>query len=215
MNKNLRRIVTFIYILVLLVACVFIEVFVIKDVVAYGKTLVSLDYIERIISDMSGKLINVEGALESHYSYTEKEVLRELSNKTYMDYTTITNKNSPQWDMIYNQKMFHITVDGYLLTDDGYYGVAMGTYFGGLGSKYLVILDTGKILPVCILDVKQDIHTDKNNFAGGADDIIEFVLDTSKMQDKIYANGYVWGGNLNNNPDFEGKVSRIVIIEEK
>lgn len=151
-----------------------------------------------------------------HISPNELKVLHTSSIKTYMDYKAITNKSSNQWDMIYEQKLFKITVDGYLITDDGYYAVALGSYFGNLGSKYIMVLDTGIEIPVCKLDAKADVHTDSNNYAaknnGG---IIEFIIDGSKMQYAMTNNGYIYNGNFNNCDLFKGDVVKIIIVDKK
>lgn len=149
-------------------------------------------------------------------AFNELKVLKSSSVKTYMDYTAITSKVSKQWDMIYNQKLFKITIDGYLMTDDGYYAVALGRYFGGLGSKYIMVLDTGIEIPVCKLDAKADIHTDSNNFyATNAGDIIEFIIDGTKMDYARENNGYIYGGNFNKCELFNGNVVKIIVIDKK
>lgn len=147
-------------------------------------------------------------------SSNELVVLHQSSTKTYMDYRAITHQGSVQWDMIYNQKLFKITVDGYLITDDGYYAVALGSYFGELGSKYIMVLDTGIEIPVCKLDAKADIHTNEDHYSGSnANDIIEFIIDDSKMDYARGNGGYVYNGNFNNCELFTGNVVKIIVVE--
>lgn len=143
-------------------------------------------------------------------------VIFPSSAKTYMDYRAITHRSSRQWDLLYNKKLFNITIDGYLKTDDGYYAVALGSYFGALESKYIFVLDSGRKIPVCKLDAKADIHTDSHNFAGtNARDVIEFIVDTSKMDYARGKNGYIYNGNFNSVEQFNGAIEKIVVVERK
>ena len=130
-----------------------------------------------------------------------------LCNKTYMDYRKITNRDTAQWKYIYSDA---ISVDnkGFLVTEDGYIGVALGSYFGPVGTKYIFELDTGIELKVVKVEVKSDRHTCKNNYKAGCNDVIEFVIDTKAdyMRDNIWGNGLIFQGNFNNCEDFRGNI---------
>ena len=138
-----------------------------------------------------------------------------LCNKTYMDYHFITCKSSPQYKYIYSDA---ITVDdkGFLVTEDGYIGVALGTYFGPVGTKYIFTLDTGIELKLVKVEVKSDKHTCENNYKAGSNDVIEFVIDTKTqyMQDNIWSNGLIFQGNFNNCEDFKGNIIKIEEVIE-
>lgn len=140
-----------------------------------------------------------------------------LCNKTYMDYRKITNRDTAQWQYIYSDA---ISVDdrGFLVTEDGYIGVALGTYFGPVGTKYIFELDTGIELKVVKVEVKSDKHTCKNNYKAGCGDVIEFVIDTKAdyMRQNIWGNGLIFQGNFNNCEDFKGNIVGIkeVIYDE-
>ena len=141
----------------------------------------------------------------------ELNVLYSSSVKTYMDYRKITNESSPQYQLIHSDKIF-VNKKGYLQTEDGYIGVALGSYFGDIGSKFIVELSTGKELKLIKVERKDDKHTDRNNFIGSANyDIVEFVVDTKTdyMKNNVMANGYIFNGNFNNNKEFEGHVVNI------
>lgn len=123
-------------------------------------------------------------------------------SKTYMDYERITNVNSAQWRLI---QTLTICDDGMLRDSDGYIAAALGSYFGPIGSRYVFTLEDGKELPIIKTDQKQDVHTCENNIFGLDNwDIIEFVVDTSKMP--VWNNGYVYGGNFNNVPEYAGDI---------
>ena len=138
-----------------------------------------------------------------------------LCNKTYMDYRKISSKSSLQYQYIWSDA---ITVDdkGFLVTEDGFIGVALGTYFGPVGTKYIFTLDTGIELKVVKVEVKSDKHTCENNYKAGSNDVIEFVIDTKAqyMRDNVWGNGLIFQGNFNNCPDFEGNIVKIEEVIE-
>lgn len=131
------------------------------------------------------------------------------SVKTYMNYKAITNKSSTQWKYITN----HMTVgdDGYLRDKDGNIGVALGSHFGPIGSKYEVVLDTGITFNVVKIEAKADQHVNNGCQHKTDGSVIEFVIDSSKM--KKSSNGYIWSGNFNNNPNFKGKIKAMYKID--
>ena len=132
-------------------------------------------------------------------------------SKTYMDYRSIKNTSSEQWRLL---QTMDICDDGFIRDSDGYVAVALGSYFGDIGSRWIFYLDGGKILPVVKVDQKQDKHTCKDNIYGLDNwDIIEFIVDSSKMPK--FPNGYVYGGNFNNNPDVSGEVMGWVEVESE
>lgn len=144
-------------------------------------------------------------------------MLYSTDAKTYMDYRCITNKNSPQWEFIYNSGEMEVCEDGFLRDKDGYIGVAMGSYFGDIGERYICHLDTGEQIPVVKIEAKANIHAVKGFCGYQSYDIIEFVIDAKAqwMQDNKWGNGYIFSGNFNNYEPFSGKIESIdhVIIE--
>jgi len=129
----------------------------------------------------------------------------QYSTKTYMSYTAITNRSSAQYRLIQNELI--VCDDGFLRDKDGYIAVALGSYFGDIGSRWVFKLDDGKLIKTIKTDNKQNIHTNSTNMYGTDNgDIIEFVIDTKSSKMKRYNNGFIYGGNFNNHPDFKGKV---------
>lgn len=123
-------------------------------------------------------------------------------SKTYMDYRAITDTSSNQWKLL---QTMTIGYDGLIRDKDGYIAAALGSAFGPIGSRYVFTLEGGKELPIIKADQKQDGHTCENNIFGLDNwDIIEFIVDSSKMP--IWANGYVYGGNFDNMPEYAGDV---------
>lgn len=128
--------------------------------------------------------------------------------KTYMDYRAITNTASKQWQL--QQDEFCWVDDrGFLKYRDHYYVVAMGTYWGNVGDKFLVHLENGQIIPVIIGDIKADRHTDIEHYADADGHVLEFLIDTSNSY--MIQSGVVRHGLLNVAlPDeFGGRITSI------
>lgn len=148
------------------------------------------------------------------YKYTPMTMLYQTSAKTYMDYRAITNKASDQYKLIHSDAIT-ICEDGFLRDAEGFIGVAMGSKFGTIGSRYVCKLDNGKEIKVIKVEAKADQHT-VNGFCGYvAYDIIEFVIDTKAtwMQQNKWGNGYIFSGNFNNCDMFKGKIVSIDKVE--
>lgn len=135
-------------------------------------------------------------------------------NKTYMDYKLITDKSSPQYKFI--QERCKISGNGFLMVDDEWYCVALGNYFSDdIGTKYIITLDSGKQIKIVKTEIKDNLHTCDLNYQHKIDgSVIEFLLDTTKLQDKKTQNGYLWNGNLNNIAKFKGEIIKIEKVIE-
>ena len=99
--------------------------------------------------------------------------------KSYMDYRTITNKSSLQWQL---QQECWTDEDGLRRFED-YYVVALGTYYAeSVGKKFIIHFESGVSINVIVGDIKDDRHTDESNryitFNGN---IVEFIVDTHKL----------------------------------
>lgn len=146
---------------------------------------------------------------------TTMDVLSTSPTKAYMDYKKITDKTSNQWRFIHTQQGVTVNNNGYLVTPDGYIGVALGGYFGDIGEKYLFELSSGAILKLIKVEEKADKDTCGSNYMAYDGSVIEFVVDPDKMQAHIWSNGLVWQGNFNNNPEFAGEIKSIWRVEHE
>ena len=139
----------------------------------------------------------------------------DTSFKTYMGYTTITNKQSPQYKL---QQKAITNEDGLRMVDE-YYMVALGSYYASeIGEKFVITLDTGSRIKVIVGDIKADEHTDDSNRyrkiynSNGefiSKNVVEFIVDTSAL-DKTAKN---WG-DISAIDGFEGNVTGIYKIVE-
>lgn len=109
--------------------------------------------------------------------------------KTYMDYRTITDKTSAQYEL---QQSAWTDDDGFRRINDDYI-VAMGTYYSEtIGDRFKITFDTDNEITVTIGDIKQDIHTDyfrqytpmyDENGIFFSGNVLEFVVDTKVLPD--------------------------------
>lgn len=98
---------------------------------------------------------------------------------TYMDYRAITDKSSKQYKLQHDP---YVCVDekGFLMYRSNWYVVAMGSYWGKVGDRFIIHLDNGELIPIIIGDIKSDRHTDKLNYAHASDGhVLEFLIDST------------------------------------
>lgn len=98
---------------------------------------------------------------------------------TFMDYRAITNKESNQYKF---QQRDDVWVDeyGFLVQNSEWYVVAMGSYWGKIGDKFIIHLENGEIISCVLGDIKSDRHTDGKNYAHASDGhVVEFLIDSS------------------------------------
>lgn len=116
----------------------------------------------------------------------------DTSFKAYMDFTTITDTNSRQYDI--QQKAY--TDENGLRKVGEYYCVALGTGIAeGIGSKFEITLDSGNTFKAILADQKADIHTDESNryveMSEGRGNLVEFIVETEAMPDMVKVMGDV------------------------
>lgn len=97
------------------------------------------------------------------------------STKPYMDYRAITDTTSKQYALL---QTAYSDCNG-LIMIDGCYAVAMGKWFGEVGTKYKVTFDDGKEIHIIKADEKQTAHTYENNDMYGLNGhVLEMLVDT-------------------------------------
>lgn len=123
----------------------------------------------------------------------EIEPCSTSSAKSYMDYRMITSKTSNQYRYIQE----HMTVrDGYLVDEDGYIGVALGSWFGDIGTRWVFELSSGEFIYAVKIENKDDAHTINGCEHSIDGSVIEFVIDTTYFP--LSENGFIYNGNFNN-----------------
>lgn len=225
-RKKLRKIVTYVIVILyvsMVLGCVFSSVrnYVhTTDTVEPATNTVEVldDYVPPKVQKVDKVDIQPVEEPKVEYKYTPVTMLYQTSAKTYMDYRAITNKASAQYKLIHSNAIT-ICEDGFLRDSEGFIGVAMGSKFGPIGSRYVCKLDNSKEIKIIKVEAKADQHT-VNGFCGYvAYDIIEFVIDTKAtwMRQNKWGNGYIFSGNFNNCDMFKGKIvsiDKVDVIEK-
>ena len=166
-----------------------------------------------VISLVAG-INSVDPAIYADYKrslpYESITVCGTSELKTYMDYRTITDQTSNQYNYI-RQHMHIDSRTGFLYDGDGFIGVALGYGFGDVGSRYYFVLNSGVTLPIIKIEEK-----DPKDAANGCTvdingSVLEFVIDADRAADYFgtATNGLVLQGNFNNDPMFAGTISEI------
>ena len=145
---------------------------------------------------------------EKEYESEEISVCAYTSSKSYMDYRMITATDSRQYWYIRQ----YMTVDdtGLLLDEDGFIGVALGSYYGVIGDRYYFTLDTGIVLPLVKVEEKADEDTTGGCYHPDGS-VLEFVVDGDRAGAffGVYENGLILSGNFNNSPYFNGVIQSV------
>ena len=112
-------------------------------------------------------------------NYKEYIVPKTSGFKSYMPYTAITSKSSPQ----YKLQCKAYTGDYGIRMYDGRFCVAIGTGFNAnVGTYFDLILANGAVIPCIVADIKANNHTDSNNMVTKASGCLtEFVINSSKL----------------------------------
>lgn len=125
--------------------------------------------------------------------------------KTYMDYRTITNKATKQWELQQESTTDEL---GFRIHNDRYM-VAVGSYYAKeVGVELRITLENGKTFVAVVGDLKKDRHTDtRNQFVPSNGNIVEFIVDTHKISPEARRLGDI-------SPlGFEGRIVKIEVVD--
>lgn len=131
------------------------------------------------------------------------------SFKSYMDYRTLSDKTSLQYDL--QQQAYTNSLTGIRMINDRYL-IAVGSYYTTEIGVYLdVILENGTVIQCVLGDVKNDNHTDLTNRQNSNGSVVEFIVDINTLNSVVKQQGdisYV-------NEDFEGEIDSIYVYYDK
>ena len=108
------------------------------------------------------------------------------SFKAWEDKDSITRKDSDQYKLL---QLAEPNQYGFMCYD-GYYLVAMGTYYAhNIGDRLIVCFENGVSIPVIIGDVKDDKDTVDGMYCKHNASIIEFIIDKTVMKKEYWIQG--------------------------
>ncbi len=181
--------------------------------------ILALIVINSAFADFDPSFFKLNNLANNTKIYKTDEVYscNDSSVKSYMDYRMITLTTSKQYQYINNY--MNVTDEGLLIDEDGFIGVALGSYYGEIGSRYYFTLDDGKVLPLIKIEAKANVDTDELGCAHNSDSsVIEFVIDYDKARSYFgtISNSYILNGNFNNYEVFRGKIKKVEkVLNEK
>lgn len=144
-------------------------------------------------------------------------------------YDEITNKRSPAYKISHSDnaytdengfRRYKVEENDFSINGEDDYIVALGTFYktkGNAGERFLIITSTGSFT-VIAGDEKSDNHTDPMNMFtrhgknGSKAGIIEYIVDTKKLDNDIASNGTATAGPVE---EMTGEIQYIYKIEPK
>lgn len=170
-------------------------------------TIYNDDWYEIVNGDVSGyvssaNILNEDTGYPSYkqyeldviIGYTDYDAPSTSGFKSYMDYRTITSKNSKQYKL---QSQYAVTGDYGIRMVNGRYCVAVGSHFtSDIGQYFDLILTNGTVIPCVLADQKADRHTDSNNIITMHNGCMsEFVVDSMSLNSLVRAHGDISKAN--------------------
>ena len=145
---------------------------------------------------------------DEQLDYTEYIAPITSGFKSYMPYTAITSKSSPQYKL---QQSTYTGTYG-IRQYDNRYCVAIGTAFNAdVGTYFDLILANGTVIPCIVADIKADRHTDSNNMVTIANGCLtEFIVDSSTLN----RNAKRMGDISYCNEDRDSRVEKIRVYDK-
>ena len=108
---------------------------------------------------------------------------------------------------------------GFLVDEDGFIGVALGSYYGVIGDRYYITLESGVVLPVVKVEEKADGDTIGGCSHSSDGSVIEFVIDTDYAASSDLfnrtGNGLINFGNYNNYDLFRGEIAKVEKVKDE
>ena len=163
---------------------------------------------------LEGDVIVVEEETQANNTITTFDTIIEWQNpcainstKSYMDYRAVTQRSSKQYKYI---DKYMSARGGLMYAPDGAIGVALGSWWGDIGSKWTIELTNGQVFDVVKIDEKSDAHVVNGCYHKNDGSVIEMVVDSETTpSDHWGSNGLIWNGNFNNYDKFKGQIKRV------
>ena len=118
-----------------------------------------------------------------------------------MDGRKITDTTSASYKLL--QTLY---VENGLYTDGVYVAIAMSSFYGGVGDKFKITLSSGQIFYGIMTDTKQDRHVNENYEHKTDGSVIEFVVDTATLDQRVKESGSL-------DIIYHGKIEKIERLE--
>lgn len=152
--------------------------------------------------------IKKEDIANNEFDYNEFSIPNHRDFKSYMAYTAITMKSSPQYKL---QNEYAYTGEYGIRKVNERYCIAIGSHFGANIGQYVdLILENGTIIPCIKGDAKANQDTEDSNIFTRNGCCSEFIIDNSQLHQSARNSG-----NISNVCDeWKSQVVAIRVYEE-
>lgn len=146
------------------------------------------DWYEIVDGKNTSAFISSKYVSDSRCNYKIYNVPENRRFKSYMPYTAITSRTSPQYKL---QNSFAYTGNYGIRQINGRYCVAIGTAFDvKVGTYFDLILKNGTVIPCIVGDIKSASHTRADNIITANNGCMsEFVVDSHKLDPNAKRDG--------------------------
>lgn len=159
---------------------------------------------EIIEEEMIDTQDNIEKTKED-INFIKYDTPDDDSFKSYMDYRTLSDKTSLQYDL--QQQAYTDLLTGIRMVDNRYL-IAVGSYYTTeIGIHIDVIMNNGIVIQCILGDVKNDKHTDSTNRQNPNGSVVEFIVDVNSINSIVKKQGDVSYAH----EDFKGEIEYIYV----
>lgn len=171
-----------------------------------------LDECNRWLKIKDDRIIELEGEVKKLKEELEKKnkilsIPTGFNNfKSYMDYKCI-KKDCKQGNIVYGENAW--TDEDGLRKSGEYYCVALGSYYGNIGDKFIIETKKGNKYKIIKADEKANKHTDSSNrytLSNGC--MMEWIVEINKLDKFVKSSG-----NIDNITKVSGAIIKITKIK--
>lgn len=162
-----------------------------------------------VILEIEDMTTNNQTASIDIKQYKEYDVPDTNGFKSYLPYTSITDRTSLQYKL---QNNYAYTGNYGIRMANDRYCIALGTAFNAeIGTYVDLVLKNGEIINCILADIKADIHTEDNNMITAHNGCIsEFIVDKWALSEKVRI-----AGNISKcKEEWDSKVVKVIVYEE-
>lgn len=124
--------------------------------------------------------------VKEEFEYVVHKNAPKNTRKSYMSYKAITSRTSPQYKL---QQIAYTGTHG-IRQVNGRFCIALGSaYTKVIGTYVDIILENREVIPCILADQKQDIHTDETHRVCFDGSLVEFVVDTDYVINRVIKSG--------------------------
>lgn len=158
--------------------------------------------------------IDIKHISEASNACKTYDIPKNKGFKSYMSYTTISDKNSKQ----YKLQEYAYTGKYGLRQVNERYCVAVGTHFSmDVGTYFDLVLENGEVIPCVVGDIKSQEHTLRDRITTALNGCVsEFIVETRYLPYKVKNNDFTGTGDISDcYIGWDSPVTKIIVYDYK